>query len=46
MPGKGEFSKIKGNVCNVPILERLAHSTGLTVVKLKRNLRYRGCDYI
>lgn len=46
MPGKGVFSKTNGNLCNVPILPRLAHSSGLSVVKLRRDLRYRGCLYL
>ena len=53
MHGKGEFSKIKGTVCNVPvesgnvckILPRAADSNGLIVVKLKRDLKYRGHVY-
>ena len=53
MHGKGEFSKIKGTICNVPIesenvcdiLPRPADSNGLIVVKLKRDLKYRGHVY-
>ena len=41
--GKGEFSKIKGSICNIPIevenvcniLPRTSVSNGLIVVKLK-----------
>ena len=53
MHGKGEFFKIKriiynipieaGNLCN--ILRRSAVSNGLIVVKLKRDLKYRGYVY-
>ena len=43
MHGKGEFSKIKGSICNIPIevenvcniLPRTSVSNGLIVVKLK-----------
>ena len=50
MHGKGEFSKIKGSICNAPIetanvcniLPRPAVSNGLIFVKLKRDLKYRG----
>ena len=53
MHGKGEFSKIKGTICNVPfetssvskILPRAADSNGLIIVKLKRDLKYRGHVY-
>ena len=49
MHGKGDFSKIKGNICNVPIetesvcivLPRPVDNNGLIKVKLKRHLRYR-----
>ena len=52
MHGKGEFVKIKGSICNIPIetanicniLPRLADSNGLIVVKLKRDLKCR--DYV
>ena len=48
--GKGEFSKIKGSIFNIPIepanicniLPRPAVSNGLIMVKLKRDLKYRG----
>ena len=51
--GKGEFSKIKGSICNIPIevanvcniLPRPSVSNGLIVVKLKRDLKYRGHVY-
>ena len=53
MHGKGAFSKIKGsiynilievaNVCN--ILPKPSVSNGLIVVKLKRDLKYRGHVY-
>ena len=53
MHGKGEFSKIKesiynilievANVCN--ILPKPSVSNGLIVVKLKRDLKYRGHVY-
>ena len=49
MHGKGEFAKIKGSICNVPIetsnickmLPRPADSNKLILVKLKRDLKYR-----
>ena len=49
MHGKGEFTKNKGSICNIPIevanicniLPRPADSNGLIVVKLKRDLKYR-----
>ena len=51
--GKGEFSKIKGSICNIPIevenvcniLPRTSVSNGLIVVKLKWDLKYRGHVY-
>ena len=54
MHGKGDFSKIKGSICNIPIeaaniyniLPRPAVSNGLIVVKLKRDLKYRGHVYL
>ena len=53
MHGKGEICRIKGSICNIPIeaanicniLPRPAVSTGLIVVKLKRDLKYRGHVY-
>ena len=53
MHGKGNFSKIKGTICNIPIekanvcniLPRPTDSNGLIVVKLKRDLKYRGYIY-
>ena len=47
---KGQFPKIKGTICNVPIdtvdicntLPQPADSNGLVIVKLKRKLQYRG----
>ena len=53
MHGKGEFSKIQGGICNVPIetanvcniLPRPSVSNGLIFVKLKRDLKYRGHVY-
>ena len=53
MHGKGEFSKIKGSICNIPIevanvcnfLPRPSVSHGLIVVKLKQDLKYRGHVY-
>ena len=53
MHGKGEFAKIKGSICNIPfetsnmcnILPRPADSNGLIVVKLKRDLKYKGYVY-
>ena len=49
MHGKGEFAKIKGSICNIPIetaiicniLPRPADSNGLIGVKLRRDLKYR-----
>ena len=49
MHGKGEFAKIRGSICNIPIetanicniLPRPADSNGLIVVKLKQDLKYR-----
>ena len=48
--GKGEFSKIKENIINVPVntentcnrLPRSCDSNGLIIVKLKRRMKYRG----
>ena len=53
MHGKGEFSKIKGSICNIAkeaenvfnILLRPSVSIGLIVVKLKRDLKYMGHVY-
>ena len=53
MHGKGEFAKIKGNICNVAletdtvcnVLPRHINNNGLVFVKLKRHLRYRGYVY-
>ena len=53
MHGKGEFCKIKASICNIPIeaanicniLPRPEFSSGLIVVKLKRDLKYRGRVY-
>ena len=53
MHGKGEFSKIKGSICMIPIeavnicniLPRPAVPNEIIVVKLKRDLRYRGHSY-
>ena len=53
MHGKDKFSKIKGSICNIPIeaantcniLPRPAISNGLIIVKLKRDLKYRGHVY-
>ena len=53
MHAKGEFAKIKGSICNIPIkaadichiLPRPAVSNGLIRVKLKRDLKYRGLVY-
>ena len=54
MHGKGEVSKINGSICDIPLeaanicnnLSRPAGSIGLIVIKLKRDLRYRGHLYI
>ena len=53
MHGKDEFSKIKESICNVPtetankcnILPRPAVSSGLIVVKLEHNFKFRGHVY-
>ena len=53
MHGKGEFYKNKGSICNIPVeaanisnmLPRPAVSSELIVVKLKRDLKYRGHVY-
>ena len=53
MFSKGEFSKIKRNICNVLIdiesiwnvLPRPVHNNRLIIVKLKCHLRYRGHVY-
>ena len=53
MHGKGEFSKIKGSICKnsietaniCNILPRPTVSNGLVVVKLKRDLKYKGHVY-
>ena len=50
---KRQISKIKGSICNIPIeaantcniLPRPAISNGLIIVKLKRDLIYRGHVY-
>ncbi|XP_066915086.1 uncharacterized protein [Clytia hemisphaerica] len=47
---KGQFPKLKGSICNVPIdvedvantLPRKTSDNGLVIVKLKRKLEYRG----
>ena len=53
MHGKGEFAKINRSVCNIPIevpnicniFPRTKDSSGLIVVKLRRDLKYRGYVY-
>ena len=53
MHGKGQFSKIKGIICNIPIevanvyntLPRPSVSNGLMVVKLTRDHKYRSHAY-
>ena len=53
MHGKGEFSKIKGSICNIPveaanisnILPRPTVSNRLIVVRLKPDPKYRGHIY-
>ena len=50
---KGQFPKVKGAICNVPIdnvdvsnlLPRQAGSNGLMIIKLKRKLEYKGHVY-
>ena len=49
MHGRGEFAKIKGSICNIPIktanmcniLLRPADSNVMILLKLKRDLKYR-----
>ena len=53
MHEKGEFVKIMGNICNIPVktdmvcnvLPRPINNNGLVLVKLKRHLRYQGYVY-
>ena len=53
MHGIGEFAKSKGSICNIPIktanicniLPSHADSNELIVVKVKRDLKYRGYVY-
>ena len=53
MHGKGEFAKTKSSICNISIeaaniyniLPRPADSNSLTVVKVKRYLKYRRYVY-
>ena len=53
MHEKEELAKIKGSICNISIetanicniLPRTTDSNGLIVVKLKRDLKYRGYVY-
>ena len=53
MDGKGEFAKIKGSICNIPIevaniyniFPRPADSNGFIVVKLRQDVKYRGYVY-
>ena len=50
MHGKGEFSKIKGSICNIPIeasniCNILPVSSGLIVVKLRMDLKSRSHIY-
>ena len=50
---KGQYPKLKGALCNVPIdvvdvcktLPRLPDNNGIVIVKLKRKLEYRGHVY-
>ena len=50
---KGQSPKLRGALCNVPLdevdvcktLPRPADSNGIVIVKLKRNLQYRGHVY-
>ena len=50
---KGQFPKLKGAICNIPIetmditntLPQGADSSGLLMVKLKRKLNFRGHVY-
>ena len=53
MHGKGEFAKLKGSLFNIStetsntcnFFPRPADSNGLIVVKLKRDLKYKGYDF-
>ena len=53
MQGKEKFVKIMGSICNIPlevantcnILPWTSDSSGLTLVKLKQNLKYRKYVY-
>ena len=53
MHGKGEFTKTKGNIYNIPVekenvcnvLFRLVDNNGLIIVKLNRHLKYQGHAY-
>ena len=53
MHGKREFSKRKGNICNIPaetetvcnVLPRPINNNEHILIKLKRHLRYRGYVY-
>ena len=53
MHGKRHFAKINGSICNIPIetanicniLPRPQDSNRLIMVKLKRDLKYRGYVY-
>ena len=50
---KGRFPKLKGSICNIPIraneitniLQHVADSHGIAIVKLKRKLSFRGHVY-
>ena len=47
---KGQFPKLKGSICNIPIdtvsisqtLPNPSHSNGVTVVKLKKKMEFKG----
>ena len=53
MHRKGEFAKLKGNMCNIPVeadtfcnvFPRPVNNNGIVLVKPKRHLRYRGSVY-
>ena len=53
MHGKGEFGKLKRNICNIPVetdtvcnvLPRPVNNNELVLVKLKCHLRNRGYAY-
>ena len=51
--GKGQYPKIKGAICNIPVnvtdavdvLPRSSHSSGILLVKLKKKIEFKGHVY-